>query len=250
MIDNNPLLQSSIIVDPIEEAVGYLHQLSLDQYIPVAKRGLHVFAPYHNLTHELLVVYHAVNAYRHYHCSEPHQTKLSELRLLALAALFHDHNHSAGTTKDTANIDRALKCVNNLSNISQEDLLTINTLIQKTEFTDGKFPYSPMNFIQKCLRDADLCMIYTNEGRRLLMELPREVDGGFSLYRRSKKEIKEWLTKNQEFLESCEMFTEYGQLMKEFHLARACQDFEDLVNYAVGANYVAGHSNWINNEKL
>jgi hypothetical protein len=93
------------------------------------------------------------------------------------------------------------------------------------------------------LRDADLCMIYTNEGRKLLMELPREIDGGPSLYRRNKQYIKEWLIKNREFLEGCEMFTEYGQLMKDFHLTRACQDLEDLVNYAVSANYVASQSN-------
>src|ERR1700682_2888702 len=117
MIDNNPLLQvSPLRINPVDEALNMIQSLSLSKYIEYAKDGLHIFAPYHNLTHELLVVYHSVSAYRHYHCSDLHETKRVELQLLALAALFHDHNHSAGTTKDDANIERALKRVNNLPN--------------------------------------------------------------------------------------------------------------------------------------
>jgi hypothetical protein len=248
MIDNNPLLQvSPSSINPIEEVLSYqfLGQLDLDDLFAPAKVGLHIYNPYHCLTHELLVAYHALSAYDYGTPGTLTENQKLEKRRLALAAMFHDHNHSGGKTSDSANVDRAIKRIESLPGLSEDARLMISIMILKTEFSNGKFPYAPESFPEKCLRDADLCMIYTNEGRKLLMELPREIDGGPSLYRRNKQYIKEWFAKNRAFLESCEMFTEYGQLMKEFHLARACQDFEDLVNYAVSANYIASNSNWI-----
>jgi len=248
MIDNNPLLQSSPYgVDSIKEALAYINLSDSPHLVNLAKIGVHVTNPYHNLTHELLVVYHALTAYYH---SLPRGSLSDRQRekanYLVIAALFHDHNHSGGKTSDFENVERAISYVSNLPNLFPATKDIISDLIRKTEFTDGKFPHKPIMFVEQCLRDADLCMIYTSQGRQLLMELPREIDGGLSLYRRNPEARKSFLKKNKQFLESCEMFTEYGKLMKEFHLDRACQDLEDLVNYAVSANFVPGHTRWIN----
>jgi len=249
MIDNNPLLQPSPLqINPVNEALGYIDVLGLSSFVPHAKVGLHIYCPYHCLTHELLVVYHALQAYFYeFGRSKLVDARRMEARYLALASLFHDHDHSGGKTLDVQNIKRAQVQISKIAP-DLDTKHTVNNLIAKTEFTNGKFVHAPTTFIERCLRDADLCMIYTNEGRKLLMELPREIDGGPSLYRRGIKERTEWFAKNRAFLESCEMFTEYGQLMKEFHLERACQDFEDLVNYAVSANYIASNSKCISAE--
>lgn len=234
-----PYVQSaptSYEVNPITEALNYLEELDLLNLVDLAKIGVHVTNPYHNLTHELLVVYHAMTAYYH-RCGGKLSASASieELRILAIAALFHDHDHSGGKTTDDLNIERAIARVSTLPILSSiglaksvDHITDVCSLIRKTEFTNGGFPFEPMNFSAKCLRDADLCMIYTTQGRQLLMELPRE-HAGVCVYRVDTQQRRQFLIKNKEFLQSCPMYTEYGQLMKEFHLERSCEDLEDLV---------------------
>jgi len=64
------------------------------------------------------------------------------------------------------------------------------------------------------------------------------------VYRMSKPERAQFFIKNKAFLQSCEMFTDYGKMMKEFHLDRVCEDFEDLVSRAAMANHTPSYSNW------
>jgi hypothetical protein len=257
MIYGQPLLQTTPAqVDPIKRALDYLYQLGLTHLEDKAQLGVHIYNPYHNLTHELLVVYHSLTAYWYAHGgydrydNERHQ----EASELAIAALFHDHNHSGGSLTDDLNIDLALAFVRTFPDMQPVEPETLNsryervsTLIRSTMFLDGKFPNDPESFSAQCLRDADLCSIYTTQGQLLLMELPREM-GGPAAYKVHKAGRQVFFAKNKEFLKSAQMYTAYGKLMQDFHLDRACQDFEDLVGRATSDNYVPAHSKWMSQQ--
>jgi hypothetical protein len=251
MIYGQPLLLPSPAgIDPIGGALEYLSDLGISSLLPKARLGVHVHNPYHNLNHELLVVYHAMTAYWRTHGGFSHD-RFDEALELAIAALFHDHDHSGGKTQDDTNIERALAFVCTLPMLQSPNekqisrkLDTVCGMIRKTMFMNGAFPIEPTSFRQQCLRDADLCSIYTTQGQLLLMELPREM-GKPAVYRMGKGERAQFLTKNKVFLQSCQMYTDYGKLMQEFHLDRACEEFEDLVERAVSDNYVPGHTKWL-----
>src|ERR1700722_12268320 len=107
MIYSQPLLSPSPFeIDPIKEALTYLEDLGLTSLLGIAKTGVHVTNPYHNLTHELLVVYHAMIAYHSLNYAT--HDSMGTWRELAVAALFHDHDHSGGKHKDYDNIQRAI----------------------------------------------------------------------------------------------------------------------------------------------
>jgi hypothetical protein len=235
-------------ITPIDQAIVYLQDLDLMDYFELAHIGVYLQNPYHNLNHELLVVYHAMTAFYHAYGGLANIVNGRESASeLAIAALFHDHDHSGGKTTDDKNINRALARITSLHTQQglalPEDVKTrIRYMIRKTMFMDGTFPNEPDRLREECLRDADLCMIYTSQGRKLLMELPRELDGGHSLYHRNVSARLEFYANSRKFLESCQMYTEYGQMMKDFHLDRACQDFERAVEYLADHPYSGVHS--------
>jgi hypothetical protein len=227
-------------ITPIDQAIVYLQDLDLMDYFELAHIGVHLQNPYHNLNHELLVVYHAMTAFYHASGGKSYApASVGRSQELALAALFHDHDHSGGKTTDDKNIERAVARVMTLPKIPVVTKEQVCSMIRKTEFVYGGFPLAPEGLREECLRDADLCMIYTPQGRKLLMELPRELDGGQSLYRRNVSARLEFYANNRKFLESCTMYTEYGQMMKDFHLDRACQDFERAVECLADTPYAS-----------
>lgn len=116
--------------------------------------------PYHNYAHCLRVGFTAF----HIALSE-FQNELNlpnDLRLLLLAGLFHDANHTGGklykygTQFDSVNIERAfaaLDAVNaELCLMPDDDVARVKQLISATEFPSP----APKNFLALCLRDADL----------------------------------------------------------------------------------------------
>lgn len=202
----------------------------------LAECGLHAHNPYHNLTHELSVVYYAYTAY----VNEPHanETQIrgaSDVYDLLIAALFHDHNHSGGKELDPENIQRAIAFVNGPEFNKNAPYTTglgwdngrkirITDIIRVTMFRDGEFPMSPATLAQSCIRDADLMSIYTHEGRALLVGLFREL--GKDIINCSEAQQKVMLENNYEFLNKAKMFTQYGKLMQKYHLDQACEDFQ------------------------
>lgn len=208
----------------------------------LARTGTHVLNPYHNLDHELGVVYWsyscAINsgAYDYGYALDE-----NEMQALLSAALFHDHNHSGGLVTDDINVKRASEFIVSSSAYPLFECFgryaSLRANIEVTEFVNGKFTHEPKTFAQRCIRDADLMSIYTDEGRHLLLGLFQEL----KIDMMDQLKRSEALAKNAEFLWKSEMFTPFGKAMKAQHLERSIGAFESLVKrtypYQVSSTY-------------
>ena len=80
-----------------------------------------------------------------------------EIRLLVLAGLYHDWDHTGGQYEDSINIAKAtvgmVKHVAELEDFSDADISKISKLISMTEFPHRGVPVS---LSEKIIRDADL----------------------------------------------------------------------------------------------
>lgn len=200
--------------------------------------GTHVVNPYHNTTHMKLVAYHAYAAYTD-GGGDPQSTLASEL---TLAALFHDYNHSGGFESDTENIEATLRYLRNkvwaeffeAEGVSQE---TVFDLIRMTQYNGPivGFPHKPQTLAEKSIRDADLCMIYTPEGRALLVGLFEEFN------RRpitsavvTSQHVNDFFKANCKFLYNAEYYTPYGIRMRDTHLLQSLEEFRLLLQDLTG----------------
>lgn len=200
-----------------------------------ASMGTHRTNPYHNLTHCLQVVYYSFAAANF---SSKETLNWQERNLLAHAALFHDHNHSGGVFNDSENIKRATDFITSAhpftdTQAAQSSLKLINRLIEVTEYSYPEFKHEPKSFIEMCIRDADLCAIYSAEGRHLLLGLSEEL-GHIKVGDTITREFVAKSSKsNRDFLMGATMYTEYGQYMKATHLEKALAYNEmELTRYA------------------
>ena len=119
----------------------------LAHYYRLVMKSPNAYAPYHNVRHMLHVFWEAYDA--------GVQTGLDkqEMRILLIAALMHDYNHSGKKGDDQLNIERAIRGLD--THALEEDrpfLLEIRNTIRAT-----KFPYDDEQFTQNqlLLRDAD-----------------------------------------------------------------------------------------------
>lgn len=199
--------------------------------LQLAACGSHMQNPYHNLDHELSVVYYAYTAY----VNEPTTNEttirgIGDVEDLLVASLFHDHNHSGGKTLDNDNIQRSIDFIrgpmfqrNAFIGWDMRRANNVSDIIRVTMFKEGKFQFSPATLTQKCIRDADLLSIYTFEGRALLVGLYTEM--GVDLLNLSGSERAEALERNAAFLRGATMYTKFGQQMKDYHLDAALVQF-------------------------
>lgn len=108
---------------------------------------------YHNFYHSLCVM---KNCYEIYNSFEIKHEKYT--RLLCIASLFHDFNHSGGKLKDNENIQIAIESFILVSQESEEDNKIIIDTIRATEY-----PYvienDDLSLLQEIIRDADLLQI-------------------------------------------------------------------------------------------
>jgi hypothetical protein len=124
------------------------------------------FNSYHNRVHSYSV---ALNCYEGaiYSKLDPQQ-----IRILLLAGLFHDFNHSQGWYDDKQNVEIAVKGFTDIhaivpcdKQIYHEDFLKVKAAIRAT-----KIPYNDMvvkDIIFKLIRDADNMMPYELSSVRL-----------------------------------------------------------------------------------
>jgi hypothetical protein len=208
--------------------------------LQLAQTGRHMLNPYHNLTHELQVVWWSFVCYTNAYPSAVSDDPDDELQHLLMAALFHDHNHSGGRFTDDTNVRLAQLFVSGPafhgaspaalesvfgSPYAIEQEKRVNAIITVTEFKDGKFTHEPKTLAQRCIRDADLMAIYTVEGRALLVNLWSEMDPGY-LYGTTKKpptydQRLEFWKRSCTFLTDAEMHTEYGRILQSTYLRDA-----------------------------
>jgi len=201
----------------------------------LASSGFHRLNPYHNIKHELQHVYwsHACLMNEPY-ISADGLTQADQYHL-AIASIFHDHNHSGGKKSDAENIQIALQILpvvaNELAFLDGSILLNqdvVTRLIQVTQYNkrDG-FEKEPTTCLEQCMRDADLMSIYTEEGRDLLIGLYSEL--GMDLQEMKTSELNAALDANAEFLRNAKMYTFYGIKMKEYYLDDCLKFFADQV---------------------
>jgi len=107
-------------------------------------------APYHNTQHLLTVAIYSYKGGLHYRLPQ------QDLRVIFLAALYHDWDHTASDADDSINIQRALIGTADIfrfeSSLNEEDIETIHSLIQAS-----LYPHvNPVTILEEILQDADL----------------------------------------------------------------------------------------------
>lgn len=160
--------------------------------------------PYHNNRH-MQVVYDI--AMEIYECDA--ETKSNRDRvIIAIAVLLHDYGHSGGELSDAENIDIACKVLKHplLYNVPTDILEEAEDAIRCTEYP---FIKEPDNFIQECLRDADILYACYEGVPHIIMEHLRseiEVKQGKITYR-------EMLDGQYEFMKNVNIFTDRGNYL-------------------------------------
>lgn len=118
----------------------------------VIKYATNLKNPYHNLRHMLHITWLCYDACVYYR----HRLSPRQMRVLLIAALFHDFNHSGKVGNDHREIKRAV--VGLKKHIQRQDLFLLEEiveLIKITEFPHQKTPLS-LSLSSQILRDADL----------------------------------------------------------------------------------------------
>lgn len=122
-------------------------------FLKIFYNAQNLWHPYHNfrhMTHVLWLCYQACGYY---------QAKLSPhtMRMLLIAAMFHDFDHSGLSGNDDLNIERAVRGLK--KHIAPEDephAECISELIRTTEFPH-KGDSAGLPLTARILRDADMC---------------------------------------------------------------------------------------------
>lgn len=136
-------------------------------------------APYHN-AHHLMSVAIAADRLGRYYLSNPQDP---QLKLLVLAALYHDLNHSLGEYGDSINVSRAVADTIELLKLAEpeltnNELTAIGELILTTEY-----PYTgpAKNILHKIIRDSDLLQWTQPDVDRWLEGLTEETGHSITL---------------------------------------------------------------------
>jgi hypothetical protein len=210
-------------VVPSEQAITILERvvqnISLDRLMLLAHSGSHNLNHYHNTLHELQNVYYAFSCFVNTSALLDSGPLVADL---VLASLFHDHNHSGGILRDDRNVARAVEFVQRELSLKEPVL----NIIRCTQFVDGKFPIEPTNLAERCIRDADLMTIYSQEGFRLMTGLFEEM-AGKPISKFTEGEITGAVKKTEEFLMAQTMYTDHGTRMRDEHLTGQIRKFSD-----------------------
>jgi len=129
-------------------------------------------APYHNSVHAQMVVLDTIlniqSELVNYR-SEGISAGLSLCQLGALAAIFHDVNHSAGSCysiSDVLNVATSSQFVRDNSTtlgLLWDDLELICKAIDCTVYNGKEFPIAPDHIVSRALRDADISTIFYSD---------------------------------------------------------------------------------------
>jgi len=170
----NQAVDTLTLQDHLELVKPLYNRLGLDTYLEYfiehgqssRARTDHSLA-YHDTTHSYQV---ALNCYEGGLYSG---ISNKELRVLMVAGLFHDANHTRGKHGDAVNIDNALRCMDAANRMAPEhqrlkpeEFLEARELIKYTEY-----PYKAKKIsstLGRILRDADMMALYTTDADTLL----------------------------------------------------------------------------------
>lgn len=162
--------------------------------------------PYHNFRHMCHVLWEA------YDGAVQMGLNKEEMRILLIAALMHDYDHTGVKGSDSVNIDRAIRALDQIA--LEEDrkyLIEIRAMIRATQY-----PYTDEVFTdnQLLLRDADQSQTFSLVWMQSLGGLSLELGISF----------KDILKMQRPFMESLQFHTLWGKNkffpMIPMHLAR------------------------------
>lgn len=212
-------------ITPSEQALIILEStvrnISLERLMLLANSGSHNLNPYHNTLHELQNVYYAFS------CFVNDSSLIDKGPLIAdlvQGSLFHDHNHSGGALTDDKNVERAMKFVERELSFKEP----AQNIIKCTQFVNGEFPIEPTNLAERCIRDADLMTIYSQEGFRLMLGLFEEMSKK-PLSKFTEDEVRSALKNTWNFLTIQTMYTDHGKRMRDEHLLTQMNKLSEFV---------------------
>lgn len=189
-------------------------------YYPVMEKFNWDKAPYHNAYHTkvmMCLVYEAA-----YH-EKPHgkapfwDAKLPDggswMRGMLLGALMHDYDHTQGAQPDSVNIERALAGLYKFVNQhGQQDATNDELALAESAIRATQYPYvtPALKFEEMVIRDADLMMLYEEDGYRLASQflgLKLEVEK----QRETTYTIEEWAQGVYDFNAKTKWLTGWGE---------------------------------------
>lgn len=164
------LMQDSLRYYKVVEA---LEELDLPVYLPEYLSEVNPSSnlPYHGHQHALTVALRAFEGAK-YHNIDAH-----EIKLIFIAALFHDFNHlGASGVCDSKNISRSIEGFkehkNFFTDLSPEDEQRIESLILSTMFPHGSSETTTLS--EMILQDSDMMQTLEIDGQRFLDGLNKE----------------------------------------------------------------------------
>jgi hypothetical protein len=172
--------------------------------------------PYHNFAHTLAVV---KNVYK---LSILRGIDYSDIKLMVIAALYHDFNHTGGASSDSINISTAMEAVDKRCQATYPQKVFIKHLIACTEFP---FKEQELDECQKVFRDADLMQwLEPDFIQHVLFGLNSELNGTYCL---SAKTIEKMI----KFMDDATFFTEEAKyiMYKKKNLPTIKKDCEFLI---------------------
>lgn len=181
--------------------------IELETFLYVVKNNPSANAPYHNNKHIIDMTRIAQNLFMFY--SEEEFFTPKAMRVLTLACLFHDFNHSGGKEEDSVNIRNACKAANTfLLNKSQATPRIIDEVNHAINCTVYPFSVNPVGVMEQCIRDADVLYPTMSQEPKVIMESLREE---ISVSQDRVISYEEMLEGQKKFMESVVLYTEPGK---------------------------------------
>lgn len=180
-----------------QKATTVLREIGLNaEHLDILEQNPGKDSPYHNNEHLYTVALNCDEAAKYY------KLPVSDRKVLFLAGLYHDYNHSAGAASDTINISRAIAgAVEHIARIEKaeaSDLDTVAGIIHAT-IQPPTMHNTDIGLLQRIIMDADMMQSCEPDAEAFLAGLSVE----------SKKEIN-WET-TREFLSSYAPKTSWGK---------------------------------------
>lgn len=153
--------------------------------------------PYHNFYHTCCVIKNC------YFIAKSENIYDKKIRLILIAATFHDFNHSGGKLSDDKNVKIAIDSFKKYTKESEADNFYIENIIKSTQFPYNK--NDKLSISQKVIRDADILQRFEeNWMQQYIFGLNKELNGKDDL-------SIDILEKNEKFEDSLEIFTKYAK---------------------------------------
>lgn len=143
----------------------------LVHYYQMVFEAPNICMPYHNLRHMTHVLWEAYDGGVHMGLNK------EEMRILLIAALMHDYDHTGIKGNDSVNIDRAIRALDKFAlDEDREFLIEIRSTIRATQY-----PYTDEAFTpnQLLLRDADQSQTFSLVWMQSLLGLSQEMGISF-----------------------------------------------------------------------